>query len=43
MQESGKGYVNKSRRRHLATHTAPAPGPSNGPKILRDLLRLDTR
>jgi hypothetical protein len=42
MQESGKGYVNESRRRHLATHRAPEPDPSpEGPKVLRDLLRLD--
>ncbi|KPI14571.1 hypothetical protein OK006_3267 [Actinobacteria bacterium OK006] len=34
MKESGKGYVNKSRKRHLASHT-------QGPKVLRDLLRLD--
>ncbi|MEE4543655.1 hypothetical protein V2S66_16960 [Streptomyces sp. V4-01] len=41
MQEPGKGYVNESRRRHLANHRAPEPSPSNGPKVLRDLLRLD--
>lgn len=35
MKNAGKGYVNESRRRHLATH------PKAGPKALRDLLRLD--
>lgn len=24
MEESGKGYVNESRKRHLLTHRAPA-------------------
>ncbi|WP_035800219.1 hypothetical protein [Kitasatospora mediocidica] len=35
---SAKGYVNESRKRHLATHTPPAP---TGPAVLRSLLRLD--
>ena len=39
MKNTGKGYVNESRRRHLATHTEPAP---TGPKVLRDMLRLDS-
>ncbi|MFD8321407.1 hypothetical protein [Kitasatospora purpeofusca] len=34
----GKGYVNESRKRHLATHTPPTP---TGPAVLRGLLRLD--
>jgi hypothetical protein len=34
MKQSGKGYVNESRRRHLASHPKE-------PKVLRDLLRLD--
>jgi hypothetical protein len=34
MKQSGKGYVNESRKRHLASHT-------QGPKVLRDLLPLD--
>ncbi|MET7571239.1 hypothetical protein ABZT04_22450 [Streptomyces sp. NPDC005492] len=34
MKQPGKGYVNESRRRHLSSHT-------QGPKVLRDLLRLD--
>ena len=34
MKQSGKGYVNESRKRHLASH-------AGGPKVLRDLLRLD--
>jgi hypothetical protein len=38
MKDRGKGYVNESRRRHLATH----PQPAQPPKVLRDLLRLDT-
>jgi hypothetical protein len=38
MKNPGKGYVNESRRRHLASHTKPT-----GPKFLRDLLSLDAR
>ncbi|MFJ5938580.1 hypothetical protein [Streptomyces sp. NPDC093071] len=34
MKARGKGYVNECRRRHLADH-------DEGPKVLRDLLRLD--
>jgi hypothetical protein len=34
MKQSGKGYVNESRRRHLASHPKES-------KVLRDLLRLD--
>jgi hypothetical protein len=34
MKQSGKGYVNESRRRHLASHPKE-------PRVLRDLLRLD--
>ncbi|MEJ8653815.1 hypothetical protein WKI65_38685 [Streptomyces sp. MS1.AVA.3] len=34
MKQSGKGYVNESRKRHLATHT-------EGPKAVRGLLRLN--
>lgn len=37
MKGSAKGYVNESRKRHLAAH----PRPESAPKILRDLLRLD--
>ncbi|KND38306.1 hypothetical protein [Streptomyces acidiscabies] len=33
----GKGYVNETRKRHLATH----PVPTKVPKFLRDRLRLD--
>lgn len=40
MKNPGKGYVNECRRRHLASHPKPNP---TGPKILRDLLRLDAR
>ena len=38
MKNPGKGYVNESRRRHLASHPQPE---ATGPKALRDLLRLD--
>jgi hypothetical protein len=38
LQCPGKGYVNESRKRHLASHPQPT---TTGPKILRDLLRLD--
>ncbi|MFJ2158129.1 hypothetical protein [Streptomyces sp. NPDC087856] len=34
MREPCKGYVNECRKRHLASH-------NQGPKVLRDLLRLD--
>ncbi|MBX9426423.1 hypothetical protein [Streptomyces lateritius] len=34
MKQRGKGYVNECRKRHLAGH-------AQGPKVLRDLLRLD--
>jgi hypothetical protein len=34
MKQSGKGYVNECRKRHVASHAL-------GPKVLRDLLRLD--
>ncbi len=34
MKQPGKGYVNESRKRHLASHT-------QGPKILCNLLRLN--
>ncbi|MFD9427306.1 MULTISPECIES: hypothetical protein [unclassified Streptomyces] len=34
MKESGKGYVNESRKRHLASH-------AQGPKVLPDQLRVD--
>jgi hypothetical protein len=34
MKQPGKGYVNENRKRHLASH-------AQGPKVLRDLLRLD--
>lgn len=37
IRESGKGYVNESRRRHLATHQIPA-----GP-LLRDVLPFTMR
>lgn len=37
MQETGKGYVSESRRRHLATHQIPA-----GP-LLRDVLPFSMR
>ncbi|MFI9332441.1 hypothetical protein ACIGZJ_33535 [Kitasatospora sp. NPDC052868] len=37
-KDSGKGYVNESRKRHLATHTPPAP---KAPAVLRARLRLD--
>jgi hypothetical protein len=37
IRESGKGYVNESRRRHLATHRTPA-----GP-LLRDVLPFNMR
>jgi hypothetical protein len=37
----GRGFVDETRRRHLNTEH---PKPANvGPKILRDLLRLDLR
>ncbi|MFJ6574138.1 hypothetical protein ACIQNU_42785 [Streptomyces sp. NPDC091292] len=35
LKQSGKGYVNESRNRHLASHVA------QGPKVRRDLHRLD--
>ncbi|MEU9856150.1 hypothetical protein [Streptomyces sp. NPDC047974] len=34
MRQPGKGYVAECRKRHLAGH-------AQGPKVLRDLLRLD--
>ncbi|MGW3067654.1 hypothetical protein [Streptomyces monashensis] len=34
MKQSGKGYVNESLKRHLASHT-------QGPKVLCDLPRID--
>ncbi|MFB7950163.1 hypothetical protein ACFC6L_35250 [Kitasatospora phosalacinea] len=37
---TGKGYVNDSRRRHLATHRAPAAAP--GP-LVRDVLPFSMR
>lgn len=37
MQQPGKGYVNESRRRHLATHQTPASPP------LRDTLGFNMR
>ncbi|MCZ4122684.1 hypothetical protein [Streptomyces sp. H39-S7] len=39
MKDAGKGYVNESRRRHLASHPKPTPPE---PRLLGDLLRLDT-
>ncbi|MFE3874862.1 hypothetical protein ACFXPX_10740 [Kitasatospora sp. NPDC059146] len=38
IKNSGKGYVDEARRRHLATHPKPV---SKGPAVLRELLRLD--
>ncbi|MFI9273977.1 hypothetical protein ACIGXM_25200 [Kitasatospora sp. NPDC052896] len=34
----GKGYADEERKRHRTTNPKPTPG---GPKVLRDLLRLD--
>ncbi|MFE7216324.1 hypothetical protein ACFU93_42040 [Streptomyces sp. NPDC057611] len=40
LKNPGKGYGNESRRRHLASQPKPD---TTGPKVLRDLLRLDAR
>ena len=39
MTNPGKGYVNESRRRHLASHPKPEV---TGPKVPHDPLRPDT-